>query len=413
MPEPVEPRRKFNPWVTPKIFRDPTNPDARVKEFFDHYWEWIERSDEVVLNFATGNGDHILNYRGLDHVDDTFDWARYNCFGGAESDPFAHNTDWLTRVREGGERSGNPYMAGPMFILSEALLSYRVLANIYRAFREEAARRGVTLILLEYLEPGPEFCRSAWKTERHPEGALGKADAGGNIAAGLIDVCSTLHEDARPYAAYPEGIREGTITGDFVAGQAATFVNDLGLDGIFLGNQFGLLGLWDPRNAPEPTDDRRAGVTRFFTTMRERFGEKRIYWQDTFWPAAVESANWAMDPANYALLDGVMCSNFAVLVERTNILPNIRGKLELSRQHGGRPEVFFSVDFVDPWYWYRVHLDDRRNFVFQHDVYREIGAECSGISFFANDTFGQFVPSGPLSETLAVVRESTSEKAGA
>jgi hypothetical protein len=405
---PISSRRpqKVYPWLTPKVFPNPSEPVKRVAEFFDHYADWFAYVDEVVVTFATGNGDHILNYRGRRHWDDTFDWARYNCFGGPENNAHDHNLGWLTRVREGGERSDNPYMAGPMVIVSEAEMCYRDLAQIYTALRGEAASRGIRLKVVEYLEPGPEFCRSEWKTVRHPEAARGSADAGGNIATGLIDVCSTLNEDNRAYAAYPDGLAEGTPTAEFIAGQTAAFLRDFELDGVFLGNQFGLLGLWDPRNAPPATAERRAGVTRFFGQMRESLGEKLIYWQDSFWPPEVEDRAWAMDASNYALLDGILCSNFAVLVERTNVRPNIEGKLAISATNGGRPEVLFSVDFVDPWYWYRTYLDDRRYFTFQHEVYREIGPRCDGVSFFANDTFGQFVMPQPLGETLTVVAEA-------
>ncbi|MDQ7992026.1 MAG: hypothetical protein REI45_05010, partial [Propionicimonas sp.] len=287
--------RKVYPWVTPKIFADPSDVPARTAQFFDHYAEWFGLADEVVLTVATGNGDHVLNYRGADHPEDTFDWARYNCYAGAENDPLRHNLNWLTRVREGGERSFNPYMAGPTFVVNEHRLDYRDLGRIYRAFREEADRRGIALTLLEYLEPGPEFCASEWKTLRHPEAAPGSADAGGTVASGLIDVCTTLAADDRAYAAYPDGIAEGTSTAEFIARQTAAFVTDFGLDGIQLGNQFGLLGLWDPRSAPPPSAERRAGVTRFFTLMRAQLGSRRIYWQDSFWPAAVEDEAWGME----------------------------------------------------------------------------------------------------------------------
>src|SRR5262249_25752416 len=150
--------------------------------------------------------------------------------------------------------------AGPGFILSEQVMTYRVLARIYDAFREEGARRGLNFKLLEYLEPGPEFCRCEWKTKRHPEGAGGSADAGGTITQGVIDVCSTLHADPMPYAAHPGGIPAGTNTGDFCIAQTDAFTRDFGLDGVFLGNQFGLSGFWHPDNAPPIDPARREGI---------------------------------------------------------------------------------------------------------------------------------------------------------
>lgn len=422
------------PWVTPKVFPNFEDPAPRVRSFFDHYESWFLHAETVVLCFAAGNGDHILNYRGTAGLDDAFEWARYNCFRAAHmtgnfdgldeaaerarlnahNNPqelaFRHNLDWLNRVREGGERSYNPYSAGPSLVISEQVLTYRILGRFYVCFREEAQKRGINLKLLEYLEPGPEFCPCVWKTQLHPEGAQGNADAEGSVAQGVIDVCSTLREDSFPYAAFPRGIPAGTNTGGFVAAQTAAFVRDFELDGVYLGNQFGLIGFWDPKNAPPATPERREGVKRFFQSFRNAMGDKLIYWMDTYWPAEIEIEKWAMSEENYAVMDAVMCSNFAVLVERTQIAPNVESKQRISQKHGGRPAVLFSVDFVDPWYWYRTYLDDRKNFLFQHEIYRSHGARCQGVSFFANDTFGHWVMPEPLAETLQVILETHGKK---
>jgi hypothetical protein len=394
---------KVNLWVTPKIFPDPRNPDPEVDAFFDHYADLLAGSTRLVLNFATGNGDHILNFRGLDHLDDTFDWARYNCFAGDQRVAHEHNREWIRRVREGGELSDNPYMAGPMVIISDETLDYATLQTIYRSFRRAARDRGIALTLLEYLEPGPEFCVSTWKTVRHPEVASHVADAGGNLTPGLMDVCAVLDEDHEAYAAFPTGIPADTVAGDFVAAQSAAFVEAMELDGVLLGNQFGLLGLWDPSAAPPPTDERRAGITSFFQAMRASFGSRLVYWQDTFWPPAIEDAAWGMDAANYGLLDGIICSNFGVLVERMNIEVNVTETARILAAVARPVDLFFSFDFVDPWYWYRTYLDDRRIVTFQRDVYNRVADLTTGIMFFANDTFGQFVPRGPLDETLAAI----------
>jgi hypothetical protein len=50
------------PWVTPKIFPDFSNPEPRVKSFFDTYAELFAMADTVAINFVAGNGDHVLNY---------------------------------------------------------------------------------------------------------------------------------------------------------------------------------------------------------------------------------------------------------------------------------------------------------------------------------------------------------------
>lgn len=393
------------PWLTPKAFPDFDDPAPRARSFFDHYEVWFRGADRVVLNFCSGNGDHILNYRGRDGWDEAFEWARFNSYLPRDEQRLDHNGNWLRRVREGGERSANPYLSGPSFIVSEQVLTYRKLHGIYDALRDEAARRDLDFKLLEYLEPGPEFCECEWKTKRHPEGALGSADAGGTVIQGVIDVCSRLNADQSPYAAFPEGIAPDTLTGDFVAAQTAAFTRDFGLDGVFLGNQFGLVGFWHPENAPPPTAERRAGIKHFFHQLRREMGDHLIYWMDTYWPAEREIEQWAMSEENYAQLDAVMCSNFAVIIDPTQVVPNLESKLRL-REKFGKPDVLFSLDFVDPWYCYRVYLDDRSQFLFQHETYRKHGARCQGTSFFANDTFGHWVMPQPLGETVEVVAQT-------
>lgn len=386
-------------WVTPKIFDDLRSPAAGVTAFFDHHSEWIEGNDLTVV-FCAGNGDHVLDWRGPDGLDKTFDWARYNAYAWdpESGEPFektvrTHNANWLDRVREGGERSSNPYSAGPMMVLSEQPMDYRTLADIYAALRAEAARRGIALRLLEYLEPGPEFCRSEWKTTRHPEVAAARADAGGHQIPGLIDVTLPLNADPISYAGWPDGIPAGTLAGDFIARQTAAFVSDFELDGVLLGNQFGLLGFWHPDNAPELTDTRREGIERFFRELRAEMGDRQIYWMDSYWRADVERDVWGMTDACYEALDAIIVSTFAVLVERTEIVPNLRSKAAM------KARTLYAVDFVDPWYAYRTHLDDIRSYDYQRQVLRKHRDLTDGVTFFANDTFGQFVPRERLDET--------------
>ncbi|MFJ8545834.1 hypothetical protein ACIRFH_28180 [Streptomyces sp. NPDC093586] len=391
-------------WITPKIFDDLLDPAPGVAAFFDHHADWMADRPVTVV-FCAGNGDHILNYAGRQAWGDCFDWARYNCFalapGGPSASARAHNRDWLARVRDGGERSANPYSAGPMFTLSEQPMDYRTLDAIYAAIRAEATRRGLTVKLLEYLEPGPEFCNSEWKTVRHPEVATGTADAGGHLVAGVIDVTAALSADDRPYAAFPAGIPGGLRAGDFVADQTAAFAADFGLDGVMLGNQFGLVGFWHPDNAPPPTTERTAGIERFFLRLREAMGQRQVYWMDTYWRAEVERWAWGMTDTAYRSLDAILISTFAVLVERTEIVPNLLSKAALDG-----PRLLLGLDFVDPWYWYRTYLDDRRTYSYQREVLSAHADAVGGVCFFANDTFGHFIPEPELSMTLEVVRKA-------
>lgn len=395
------------PWITPKIFPDfaPQTVRTVVRGFFDHYSEWFGAVEEVVVFFCTGNVDHIFNYAGVGASSPAFDWARYNSYVGAPGRVQEHNRDWLARVREGGERSGNPYLAGPSVVIRDSTLTHESLSFIYQSFREEARSRGITLFLTEYLEPGAEFCYSEWKSVRHPEASRTLQNAGGDTAR-LLDVCASLHADSYRYAAFPQGVPDGLPLSTFIGRQTAAYMADFHLDGILLGNQFGLAGLWGPQFAVEPTRARRAGISKFFRDLRTALGSARIYWQDSFWPAEVENSAWGMERSSYALLDGIICSNFGVLVERTNIRPNVESKVAIRNSSAPGTDVIFSMDFVDPWYWYRIHLDDRYNYAFQRDVYAALRDCINGISFFANDTFGHFVPTGPLNETIRLLKKA-------
>ena len=270
---------------------------------------------------------------------------------------------------------------------------YRKLAAIYRAFREVAAERKVNLKLLEYFEPGPEFCHSDFKQRHHEV-----------MANGVIDVTLPLAADSRAYAARPGGIPAGLAAGDFVAEQCGAFVRDFELDGVLLGNQCGLIGFWHPNSAPPATAERRAGILRFFKQLRAAMGDRLVYWMDTYWPADVEIEKWAMSEEAYAQLDAVMISNFAVIVKTEQIVPNLQSRLRIAGKFGGRPNTLFSVDFFDPWYTYRVYLDMKQFIEIQHEIYRTWGAKCQGVSFFANDTFGLWVPEQPLNRTYQALQ---------
>ena len=254
-----------------------------MESFFDHYRGYIELAEETVINFCTGNGDHILNYRGRDGCNATFDWARYNAYCPQEHRrKCSHN--WVKHVREGGETGGNPAWSGPSFLVSDEPMDYHRLQGIYQAFRDVAKERGVAIRLLEYFEPGPEFCRSIFK-DKHQE----------VMSNGVMDVTAPLAADTTPYASSPGGIAEGMIAGDFLAEQCGVFVRDFKLDGVYLGNQCGLIGFWHPCNAPEVTPERRAGILQFFKSLWHAVGKDRLlYWMDTYWPADVEIDRWAM-----------------------------------------------------------------------------------------------------------------------
>lgn len=56
---------------------------------------------------------------------------------------------------------------------------------------------------------------------------------------GVVDCTAKLHADTYSYAAYPNGIPEGTPFGTFLGKQAKAFCVDLGFDYLWLSNGLG------------------------------------------------------------------------------------------------------------------------------------------------------------------------------
>ena len=94
----------------------------------------------------------------------------------------------------------------------------------------------------ETFDPGPEFAYSAFKYERHPEIAKGNI-MGKNQ---WLHCAARLHAEKRAYAAYPDGIPEGTHIGEFLGKQFMALRRAVGFDYLWLSNGFGFsLASWN------------------------------------------------------------------------------------------------------------------------------------------------------------------------
>ena len=84
-------------------------------------------------------------------------------------------------------------------------------------------------------DPGPEFAVSRFKYEWHQE--IIKGETMGKST--WCHCAARLHGDDRRYAAFPEGIPEGTHLGQFLGAQFRSLAADVGYDYIWLSNGFG------------------------------------------------------------------------------------------------------------------------------------------------------------------------------
>jgi len=218
--------------ITPKVIRDFDSPDEDVAEFFDYHRKLFDGAEEVIVVFGVGNSDQMLEYRGKDFWGDNVNWARHI---------------W--------DDSVHPY---ERYVFSERTLNYSQIFHIVSAFKEHDGKWGFRMKVYDFFDQAKEFTETDFKTQRHPECYLEGPKLSG------IDIRSRLKADDYVYAAYPEGIPEGTLTGDFVIDQVSCYLYDLGFDGVLLLNQVGTRGRRflekSPGYSPEEADAIRGGV---------------------------------------------------------------------------------------------------------------------------------------------------------
>ncbi len=197
--------------------------EAVLDRLFRHWRDLIDQADAVSILLWAADGSEILDYARDPQA--TFEWAKWigvanPRWGGASpSDPQAlsiHKRPVLYRE--------NP----PAF-------TYAWLKALIAGIKARAAPLGKPVHAIATFDPGPEFAKSSFKYERHPEICLCRW--GG--APSFVCCYATLKGDARRYAAYPDGIPEGEPFGRFLGRQSQLFLTDLGFDALWFSNGFG------------------------------------------------------------------------------------------------------------------------------------------------------------------------------
>jgi hypothetical protein len=245
-----------------KPFRDMREPAVRAvcRDVFRQWQALTHESDTVSVLLWTADGSEILDYRG--QPDDAFDWARY--IGIANRRRLSANDP----EEKGLHSRPHLYMEHP------PVLTYGKLAMIVRCLREVGREAtGKPVRIGATFDPGPEFARSSFKYERHPEICM----AGTMGTASFVCCYSILHGDRRAYAGFPNGIPDQTPFGTFFGRQCQHFLSDLKFDYIWFSNGFGFgqetwraTGpLFDgARFTPAAADELRARILGFWTCFR-------------------------------------------------------------------------------------------------------------------------------------------------
>lgn len=356
--------------VTPKVIADFDQPQPSVERLVAYYRPLIERAGRWVWIWATGNADHVLSYPGPQDHARTVPWARYSAYGKG----FA--------AADAGRCVAGNFCAGPFWIIREDTLCFRQIGRIIDELRAATLKFCPEVQVLEYVDPGPEFCESPFKDEWHPEILTGWTTA--------IDVRSALNADQRSYAAWPRGIPDGLPVRDFVAAQCRAPCDGLGFDGVYLGNQFGTREWWEPARGPGYSDAEAALVEQWFHTLKQVMGPDRlVYWMDTYWEVAVEHDRWSVPLSAYQHLDGIVCSAWNVIIQSNEqVRRNVESKLALP----DRPTIFFQVDHLDPWYRYNAIDYLRPRYLRNIEMFYDFCSRVDGLKFQANDEWGKPVP---------------------
>ena len=198
--------------------------EEKTREVFLQWQRLLKHGRQISVLLWIGDGSELLEYRG--DLNEQIEWGRY--VGGANP--------WVRKPIEGEHLDPNTLHArNHLYIEDPPVFAYADVARIVSTIKRVGLEvTGKEILVGETFDPGPEFAVSEFKYERHPEVCLG-------VVSGypFIGCYATLHADSKQYAAFPDGIIEGTSFGDFFGRQAQCFLSDLGFDYIWFSNGLG------------------------------------------------------------------------------------------------------------------------------------------------------------------------------
>ena len=211
--------------VSLKPFRVLQTDDIRAvcEEIFRSWAPLIRRCDSCAVMLWSADGSEILDYRG--HMDDTFEWADLLGDANPPKTPPADDPD-----RKGGHARNWLYTEAPARMTYGWLRTIvTTLKQVGRAMTEKPVSVGATF------DPGGEFAYSDFKFHRHSE----IANSATRGPDSWVNCTAKLNADSRAYAAFPQGIPEGTPFGIFFGRQSERFLTDLGFEYIWFSNGLG------------------------------------------------------------------------------------------------------------------------------------------------------------------------------
>lgn len=232
------------------------------KDIFSKWHALLKGRESISIMLWVGDGSEILDYNG--DLSDEFEWAR---FIGTANLPY---------LEEGAPTETSLHEKKRDYIKNAPRMTYGILKSIIKTIKDEGASAfpGAKIRVGETFDIGPEFAISDFKYKRHTEISSGAV----LDKFGFVDATATLHADTRCYAAYPDGIPEGTPFGTFLGKQAEYFLSDMGFDFLWLSNGLGFSSNpWDKTGKifdgvkyyPEKLNETKERVFAFWRLFRD------------------------------------------------------------------------------------------------------------------------------------------------
>ena len=211
--------------------KSPEGIEKVCREYFGKWSALFKYASGCSVLLWTSDGSEILEFTG--NLDDSFEWCKYIGFG-----------NWDRSLKgEEAKKATSLHQLPIHYMENLPDMTYRDLKNIIEGLKRVGKEMtGLDVKVGETFDPGPEFAYSAFKYERHPEIAKGNI-MGKNQ---WLHCAARLHAEDKAYAAYPDGIPEGTHIGEFLGRQFMAMKEAVGFDYLWLSNGFGFsLSSWD------------------------------------------------------------------------------------------------------------------------------------------------------------------------